>query len=855
MGTFSDRNIRNQCKAAGRKLIRIAPAVLGLLLLLGLLVDLGQIFLARGYLRRAADAAAQAAAFRLREDADPPELTAAALAATRANGIDPASVRVDTCDTDPSLCPPEGGPAERRVRVTIEADFSMTFAPLPYSRKVRLGETGVSLAAAMDVVLVIDVSESMAWDTAPYPALNYDEDPANPAVCNLDDSCHPFQEVKAAAADFAALILDQPPAEEPDRLAVVTFANGWEDDPRGTQVMLGGNWTNDSAVALDPGYGIPSLKVYDPGAICPLNDFACGATPGTACPATVDDIPTGPCIYVGPEDLTYHTYPFWGFNCARLWDIDTADGDKWEHKDEAISACTTTNTGGALHRAAVQFHVAERTEALRVVVLLTDGAANATFGVVSDVGLPGGNTLLTVLPIDPADFIPNLPLGFCPDGTWIGRGTGHNNRMYCQDGDVDTYHLLSVQPELYDADDFARDQARFVACSATDPSISCNGILGQDAAVFTIGLGSGVLELDDDPVVEMRKPYGASLLRFIAALGDDGDADTDLCATEYDFTVSCGNYYYAPGGADLDEIFDLIYERIVSPLLPAAFEKLGPADGAYASTNPALAWNAVINAESYEYCFDTTDDDACGGSWSSAGTSTGAPLSGLTEGETYYWQARAVNAHGSTEADGGDWWSFTARRQSFADVPAGHPFWQYIEAFYSAGITTGCGVSPLIYCPEQNVTRAAMAVFLLRAKYGSSYAPPAASHYFADLPVAGKEWQEAWVDQLYREGITTGCGTGPLIYCPETAVTRAAMAVFILRAKYGSSYTPPAASHYFADLPVTGTEWMEPWVDQLYREGITTGCGVSPLIFCPEAPVKRQAIAAFIVRAFNLPLP
>ena len=156
---------------------------------------------------------------------------------------------------------------------------------------------------------------------------------------------------------------------------------------------------------------------------------------------------------------------------------------------------------------------------------------------------------------------------------------------------------------------------------------------------------------------------------------------------------------------------------------------------------------------------------------------------------------------------------------------------------------------------SESVTRASMAVFLLRAKYGSGYTPPPATHTFADLPVAGKEWQEAWVDQFYLEGITTGCGTGPLIYCPENPVTRAAMAVFILRTLEGPSYTPPAASHFFADMPVAGKEWMEPWVDELYRRGITTGCGTGPLIFCPETAVKRQAMAAFIVRAFNLPLP
>jgi hypothetical protein len=296
-------------------------------------------------------------------------------------------------------------------------------------------------------------------------------------------------------------------------------------------------------------------------------------------------------------------------------------------------------------------------------------------------------------------------------------------------------------------------------------------------------------------------------------------------------------------------------ETTVPMPLPGPFAKSAPGDGSYVLTNPTLSWSASSDAAEYEYCFDLTDDDACGGAWISAGDSTGVGLSGLGNNDTYYWQARAVNTTGTTYADGGTWRRFTARRQTFADVPVDHSLWPFIEAFYSAGITTGCGVSPLIYCPENVVTRASMAVFLLRAKYGAGYAPPAAAHTFADLPVAGKEWQEAWVDQFYLEGITTGCGTGPLIYCPENPVTRAAMAVFILRAVEGPSYTPPAAGHFFTDLPVAGKEWMEPWVDELYRRGITTGCGTNPLVYCPENPVKRQAMAAFIVRAFDLPMP
>jgi hypothetical protein len=52
---------------------------------------------------------------------------------------------------------------------------------------------------------------------------------------------------------------------------------------------------------------------------------------------------------------------------------------------------------------------------------------------------------------------------------------------------------------------------------------------------------------------------------------------------------------------------------------------------------------------------------------------------------------------------------------TFADVPSSNPFALYIEHFYSPhGITGGCGTSPLRYCPNSDVTRAQMAIFLVR---------------------------------------------------------------------------------------------------------------------------------------------
>ena len=52
---------------------------------------------------------------------------------------------------------------------------------------------------------------------------------------------------------------------------------------------------------------------------------------------------------------------------------------------------------------------------------------------------------------------------------------------------------------------------------------------------------------------------------------------------------------------------------------------------------------------------------------------------------------------------------------TFNDVPTTHPFFRYIEALSNSGITGGCSVSPPLYCPNNNVTRGQLAVFLAKA--------------------------------------------------------------------------------------------------------------------------------------------
>ena len=114
----------------------------------------------------------------------------------------------------------------------------------------------------------------------------------------------------------------------------------------------------------------------------------------------------------------------------------------------------------------------------------------------------------------------------------------------------------------------------------------------------------------------------------------------------------------------------------------------------------------------------------------------------------------------------------------FGDVHVGDFAAAWIEDLANRGITAGCG-DGTNYCPTGTVTRDQMAVFLLKALYGSSHVPPAVNSVFAD--VANGNPFEPWIMELYNLGVTGGCNTGPLRYCPTDPNTRGQMAVFLVK--------------------------------------------------------------------------
>lgn len=137
-------------------------------------------------------------------------------------------------------------------------------------------------------------------------------------------------------------------------------------------------------------------------------------------------------------------------------------------------------------------------------------------------------------------------------------------------------------PAIYDVYDYALDMIDVAALTVrcATGSTACNGGVwppsgdlynsnefktpttnqapGAPITIYAIGLGETVITPINDRA-------GERLLRYMAAVGDDGDRVTNPCALAPS-AVSCGNYYFAPEASALDAVFQDIAQRIFTRL-------------------------------------------------------------------------------------------------------------------------------------------------------------------------------------------------------------------------------------------------------------------------------------------------
>jgi hypothetical protein len=478
-------------------------------------------------------------------------------------------VVVETCETDGTSIPncTIGGTKRKLARVQATLDVNLAFLPMVGWTNVPITADAISEAASIDLVLVIDNSTSMAYDVScsnnkdddgdgnvddcdpsqywwppnqpgeplpqnPEPCTNYGSagnppDPGAgdqcldggtpidlpddyyryPSVCNFYGNCQPFEKVRAAAATLVSSMFYQY-----DKISLITFNKfaGQINDPlfRGT---------------------IDELPLHIPDLQLTINT------------ADANTALANMTVYPNMQLLADPACPDW-----------VALGDP--------RGCMRTNHAAGLMLAGIELESARaRDEAVKVVVLLSDGLANAAYVPESGFGVP--------------DFINDPTVWYCPTEYWRCpdglRCEDDLSRPFCTDGNpavgYDGVWPPGSPDPVNDPDDAARKFADWLGCLPSAEGGDCSYGGGIGAVIFTIGLGKGVDQYGPNapsPVV------GEELLRYIARVGFNGDPQftPDSPCWGVASGTSCGNYYYSPDADQLGPIFEEIADRIFTRL-------------------------------------------------------------------------------------------------------------------------------------------------------------------------------------------------------------------------------------------------------------------------------------------------
>ncbi|MYH71922.1 MAG: S-layer homology domain-containing protein [Acidimicrobiia bacterium] len=208
--------------------------------------------------------------------------------------------------------------------------------------------------------------------------------------------------------------------------------------------------------------------------------------------------------------------------------------------------------------------------------------------------------------------------------------------------------------------------------------------------------------------------------------------------------------------------------------------------------------------------------------------------------------------------------------QMFTDVSDGHVFRDAINCIAYYGVTNGTGDGST-FSPNDDVTRAQMAVFLARAAgIAGVDLGDAMDAGFGDIDDTWAEARDA-INRLASKGIVPSGAN----YRPNDAMTRAEMAIALIgllnKASSGVKIndngtitlsvnaTPPNADDHFADARALSPIAVDRAAAALFELGVTNGTGTAAVVdpkktpldtnFDPNGTVSRGQMAAFITRA------
>lgn len=221
-------------------------------------------------------------------------------------------------------------------------------------------------------------------------------------------------------------------------------------------------------------------------------------------------------------------------------------------------------------------------------------------------------------------------------------------------------------------------------------------------------------------------------------------------------------------------------------------------------------------------------------------------------------------------------YTFSPVSRSYANITSNPTAQNYVATLTTFTIVGNAGVAGATLSYTDGVAKTAVADsagnYLITVPYGwDGFVTPSKSPYYfspvnrvytdivANLTgqyytisifqdVISTYWAFNSIERFSAAGFTSGCTASPLKYCPETVVTNAQMAVFLVRAIHGVAFVPPAATGtVFAD--VSAGSFGAKYIEQLHADGIAAGCNVAGTLFCPNSIVSRSDMAVLLLRS------
>lgn len=648
-------------KSQGQILVIFGISLLALLFFVGLALDAGSLYVTYGHLKRAVDSAAIAAANEFKRGADSSDMAKTANEVMTLMNTDMSTLNLQlyVCDEkdnstwgtaayatsttpdgirDPHLqtvspvfwarCPDTitGETPKKLVWIEATQKAPLYFLTLMGFTNISLSTNTISEAAPLDLVIVLDVSESMGNGTNNafplghplYGSVNSNtnwQDPNDPGDgCNTNHSCRPLEDAKQAAIKLVDTLYDAI-----DQVSIVTYSNvaiahGILPKVGATNVYLSDDMTNVKAAIqainlnddaqisrlfydwLDDGTGRQKINFANPedrdnDGLDADDDIALY---GEACPWPADPADDATSILgdrwwgvtespAPPAGLFAPGGKFEGWTgvpCDRDDYYDAYDWDGngvWTLDEHQTSidylAANDPDGAGPLEATLAPLSTCIGC-GIRVGgnVLKKAGRYGSVWVMVF---LTDGQANLSDTPATNPEFFDVLnpplayPNGFCNSELGGPAGGFWDLAVRCKDEDWTPRYCINSDPATCPVAPTGADWSVVAAASGTfEPRYSV-----MDYARDMI---------DQAALKESENPHEAlgadiavytiglgnigdvstKLLRYMALIGIEGRRDTVDPCVGKPNETWCGQYYFASGGTDLSPIFEDIASRI-----------------------------------------------------------------------------------------------------------------------------------------------------------------------------------------------------------------------------------------------------------------------------------------------------